>query len=79
MVYHFWPIGDAVTKLMWCGQCEVTMAYTKFGVNMSKLCSDTASDTVWPQGGAAPKLFEFHQSMVPEMQTEFRNDTPMCS
>ncbi len=33
--------------MMWPGQCEVTMAHTKFGVNMSKLCRDTASDAVW--------------------------------
>ncbi len=37
----------AVTKLMWCVQCEMTMAHTKFGVNMSKLCRDIASDVVW--------------------------------
>ncbi len=30
---------------MLAGQCEVTRVYTKFGVNMSKLCKDTAS--VW--------------------------------
>ncbi len=29
------------------GQCEVTKAHTKFGVNMSKLCRDTVSDAVW--------------------------------
>ncbi len=37
----------AVTKLMWCVQCEMTMAHTQFGVNMSKLCRDIASDVVW--------------------------------
>ena len=32
---------------MWHGQCEVSMAHTKFGANMSKLCRDTASDVFW--------------------------------
>ena len=47
MIYYSWPIGGAVTKLMWHGQSEVTMAHTKFGTNMSKLCRDTASDVFW--------------------------------
>ena len=42
MVYYSLPIGGAVTKLMCHGQCEVTMAHTKFGVNMSNLYRDTA-------------------------------------
>ena len=46
-VYYSRPIGGAVTKLMWRDQFVVTMAHAKFGVNMSNLCRDTASDTFW--------------------------------
>lgn len=28
---------------MWCVQCEMTMVHSKFGVNMTKLCRDTAN------------------------------------
>ena len=33
--------------MTWLGQSEVTMTHAKFGVNISKLCRDTASDAVW--------------------------------
>lgn len=46
MVYRFCPIGGAVTKLMWYGQCDVKMTHIKFDVNMSEICRDTASDAV---------------------------------
>ena len=47
LVYYSWPIGGAVTKMMWRGQCDVTMSHIKFCVNISNLCRDTASDAVW--------------------------------
>lgn len=28
------------------GQCELTIAHTTFGVNLSKLCRDTVSDVL---------------------------------
>ncbi len=34
------------------------MAHTKFGVNMSKLCRDTASDTVWHYASTFVALFK---------------------
>ena len=46
LVHHFRPIGGAVTKLMWCGQSEVTMTLAKFGVNISKHCRDTDSTVI---------------------------------
>jgi len=42
MDFHFWPIGGAVTKLMWCGQNEVSVTHINVGVNMSRHCRDKA-------------------------------------
>ncbi len=36
-------------KMMWHGQCEVTLAHAKVGVHKSKLCRDTASDASFQQ------------------------------